>query len=52
MHGADQHIDLVALHQFVGVFNAFGWVRLVVYLEKFNLATPQLAALLIDGSFE
>ena len=47
MHGADQHINLVALHQLVGVFDAFGRVRLVINFEKFDFTPTQLAALLV-----
>ena len=48
MYGAHQHIDLVALHQLVGVFDAFGRVRLIIDFEKLDLAATQLAALLVE----
>ena len=46
MHRAHQHVNLVALHQLGGVFDAFGRLRLIVHLEVFDLAPAQLAALL------
>ena len=49
MHRADQHVHLVALDQFVGIFDAFGRLGFVVHLEVFDLAATELAALLIDG---
>jgi hypothetical protein len=48
VHGADQHVDLVALHQLLCVFNALGRLGLVVDLEVFDLAATELAALFVD----
>jgi hypothetical protein len=49
VHGADKHIDLVALDQAVGVFDALGRLGLVVHLEPLDLASAQLAAFFVDG---
>ena len=49
VHSANQHIDFVALHQDVGVFDAFGWVGLVVYLEPFDFTPAKFAAFFVDG---
>ncbi|MNJ68575.1 hypothetical protein D3C77_648340 [compost metagenome] len=46
MHRADQHVDLIALDQAIGVSSGLGGVGLVVHLEVFDLASAQLAALL------
>ncbi|MNV46224.1 hypothetical protein D3C71_1380480 [compost metagenome] len=45
VHRADQHVNLVALDQAVGVFSGLGGVGLVIHLEVFDLAPTQLAAL-------
>jgi hypothetical protein len=45
VHGADQHVDLVALHQAVGVLDALGRLGLVVDLEPLDVAATELAAL-------
>ena len=49
VHGADDYIDLVALHQLVGVFNALGWLGFVIDLEPFDLAATELAAFFFNG---
>ena len=49
MHGADDHVHLVALHQLGRVFHAFGRIGFVVDLEPFDFAAAQLAALFVDG---
>ena len=49
VHGADEHVDFVALHQFVGVFNGFGGIGLVVHFEPLDFAATQFAALFVDG---
>ena len=49
VNGANQHIDFVALDQFVGVFDAFRGIGLIVHFEPLNVTTAQFAALLIDG---
>ena len=41
---AYDHIHFVTLHQFVGVFHAFGRLGLVVHFEIFNLATAEFVA--------
>ena len=46
---ANQDIDFVALHQFVGVFHPFGGLGLVIHLEKLNLTTPDFAACFLQG---
>jgi hypothetical protein len=48
VHGADQNVDLVTLHQPVGVLHALGRLRLVVHLEPLDLAATELAALFAD----
>ena len=48
VHRADQHIDLVALHQFVGVFDGFGRLGFIVHLEPFDLTSTELATLFAD----
>jgi hypothetical protein len=45
MHGADQHVDVVALDQLVDVVGRLGRLGLVVDLEVLDLATAELAAL-------
>ena len=52
MHGAHQHIHLVALDQAGGVLDALGRVRFVVHLEELDLTPAQLAALLIERHTE
>ena len=52
VNGADQHVDLVALHQAVGVLDALGRVGFVIDLEELDLAPAQLAALFIQGHAE
>ena len=46
VHGADQHIDVVALDQFVHVVGGFGRIGLVVDLHVLDLTATDLAALL------
>ena len=48
VHGADDHVHLVALDQPVGVFDALGRLGFVVDLEPFDLAAAQLAAFFVD----
>ena len=49
VHGADQHVDLVALHQPVRVFHTLRRFGFVVHLEPFDVAAAQLAAFFVDG---
>ena len=49
VHRADEHIHLVALHQLARVLHALAGLRLVVHLEPLDLASAELAALLVDG---
>ena len=46
VHGADQHVDLVALHQLVGVLRRLGRLGFVVDREVLDLAAAELAAAL------
>ena len=46
---ANHHVNLVTLHNFGGIFDAFGRVCLIIDLEPLNLAAPQFATFLIDG---
>ncbi|MCY1527481.1 hypothetical protein D9M68_625490 [compost metagenome] len=52
VHRAHQHVDLVALHQAVGVFDALGRVGLIVHLEELHFATTELAALFVQRHAE
>ena len=47
VHGADEHVDLVALDQLVDVVGGLGRVGLVVDLEVLDLAAAELAALFL-----
>jgi hypothetical protein len=49
VHRADQHVDLVALHQLVRILDTLGGLGLVVDLEPFDLPATQLAAFFVDG---
>jgi hypothetical protein len=44
VHGADDHVDVVALDQLVDVVRGLGGVGLVVDLEELDLAAAELAA--------
>ena len=52
MHGADQHVDLVALHELVGVVGGLGRLGLVVDGEALDLAPAELAAVFLDRQIE
>ena len=52
MHGADQHVDLVALDQAVGVLRRVLGLGLVVELDELDLAPAELAALLREQHFD
>ncbi len=52
MHGADQHVDFVALDELVSVLWRFGWFRFVVDGEVFQLAAAEFAAALVDGELK
>ncbi|XQU67757.1 hypothetical protein OJJOAM_000488 [Cupriavidus sp. H18C1] len=47
VHGADHHVDLVALDELVGVLGRLGRIRFIVDLEVLDLAPAQPAALLL-----
>jgi hypothetical protein len=49
---ADEHVDLVALDELVRVIGSFRRIRFVVDREVFDLASGELAALLVDGELE
>ena len=51
MHGAHQHIHLVARHQLVGAIGALGRVGLVVQGHVFDVSAQRLA-LLLHGQLE
>ena len=52
VHGADDHVDVVALDQLVDVVGGLGRVGLVVDLEVLDLAAAELAALLLHVELE
>ena len=52
MHRADEHVDLVALYQLVGIFRCLCRLGFVVYGEVFQLASAELAAALAYSQFE
>jgi hypothetical protein len=52
VHSADDHIDLVALHQLVDVFRRLGGIGLVVHGDEFDFAPGEFAAALIDRQLE
>ncbi len=52
MHGADQHIDLIALDEAIGVLGGLGRIGFVIHLEVFDLASAELAALLGNVELE
>ena len=47
VHGADEHVDVVALDQLVDVVGRLRGFRFVVDLEVLDLAPAELAALLL-----
>ena len=49
MHGADEHVNLVALDQLVGVLRRFCRFGFVVYGEVFQFPTAELAASFSDS---
>ncbi len=52
VHRADQHVDLVALDEPVGVLGCVLGLGLVVELGEGDLAPPELAALLGDQNLD
>jgi hypothetical protein len=52
VHGADQHVHVVALDQLVDVVGGLGRVGLVVDLDELDLAPAELAALLLPRAGE
>ena len=52
MHGADEHIDLVALDESVSIVGRLGWLGLVVHGEKFHIAPTKLTAVLLERDVE
>jgi len=52
VHGAHEHVDLVALDELVGVVDGLARLALVVDLEVLHLAAAELAALLLHVQLE
>ena len=52
MHRADQHVDLVALDQAVGVLRRVLGLGFIVELDDLDLAAAELAALLGDEQLD
>ncbi len=52
VHGADDHVHLVALHEPVGVLRRLGRVGFVIHREVFDFPAAELAAALRDRQLE
>jgi hypothetical protein len=49
LHGAHEHVDFVALDQFIGILGRLGRFGFIVDGEIFQFSTGKPAALLRDG---
>src|SRR3954447_3994377 len=52
MHRADEHVDLVARDEPVGVVGCLGRLRLIIDLEKFHFPAAELATRLLQRKLQ
>jgi hypothetical protein len=52
MHGADQHLHLVALEQAVDVLWRLRGIRLIVQAHQRHIASTELIAVFLEVEFE
>ena len=52
MHGTDEHVDIVALDQLVGIFGRFRGVGLVIDGVILDFTSPKLSSLFLHRELE